>query len=492
MDEKVTESASPIEKSKAILSSDPWASLKFYTDLTPTTPPISTDPTGLLQPNFLYRGRVNYFSKFNKELDSPERTRSIQQELRTLVARWLKMQNVSVLLGAGASKYATGFVASGLFDHLSALISTRPSAVTLKAFINYVSKTGEVGKRFEEFLAQISILVRVLDPKQWPIDKLPFSLPVPGLPEGKSVKDHLADLLLDLERGIAILCNVPLPPSPLVSEAGELTPHEAFLAKLVSRDPQQARARIFTTNYDTLLEQAMDRLGIFYSDGFSGTVFRRFNPAAYDLDLHYPGDVTEGRVRRYDKVLQLFKLHGSITWRRSELSAGNPFGIGFELGPLPSSTAVAAEPALFDQALGKGQRLAILPTAAKYGETLAMPFAHLFRSMGQAFREPQTVLFVLGYSGWDAHINRVIEDALTNPGFTCVLVDPAPSAWAINLTVADYGGRVYCFGGEWGKFEFFAKEVMPDIEVLKTELEIAKTLRQLRRTDAKVVEEPTE
>ncbi|MCK4374402.1 MAG: SIR2 family protein [Candidatus Brocadiae bacterium] len=270
---------------------------------------------------------------------------------------------------------------------------------------------------------------------------------------------------------------------------GDPTPHETFLAKLVARDPQYGRARIFTTNYDTLVEQAMDRLGILYWDGFTGTVSRRLNPAAYDLDLHYPGEVTEGRVRRYDKVLHLYKLHGSINWRRSDQSAQNPYGIGFDLRPLPTKDEVGSEKAAkgrsaedsFSSIFAHGESLAILPTSTKYGESLAMPFAHLFRAMGQALREPQTVLVVVGYSGWDAHINQMIEDALTNPGFTCVIVDPCPSGWAQSLCHADYCGRVYCFGGEWGTFEFFAQHVLPDLEVLKTELAVAKTLRDLRQ-----------
>ena len=61
----------------------------------------------------------------------------------------------------------------------------------------------------------------------------------------------------------------------------------------------------------------MDRLGILYSEGFTGTVTRRFNPSAYDLDYYYPGELGEGRVRRYHKVAHLYKLHGSTNWRKS-------------------------------------------------------------------------------------------------------------------------------------------------------------------------------
>lgn len=96
---------------------------------------------------------------------------------------------------------------------------------------------------------------------------------------------------------------------------------------------------------------------------------------------------------------------------------------------------------------------------------------------------------IIGYGGWDEHINRLVEDALTNPGFTCVFIDPSPSAWARKLAHADACGRVYCLGGPWGKFENFAQYILPDIEVLNTELKIAKTLRDLRRYQGETVQQ---
>ena len=76
----------------------------------------------------------------------------------------------------------------------------------------------------------------------------------------------------------------------------------------------------------------------------------------------------------------------------------------------------------------------------------------------------------------------MVEDAQTNPGFICVFIDPKPLQWALRLCGADYCGRVYCFGGQWGTFETFSDQVMPDLEALSTDLEVAKTLRELQRT----------
>lgn len=469
---------------------DSWSELQLYTNLSTSFPEIVSASNQKLQPCFLFRGKENWLSHFRECNNGDEKIRCIRQEVRALSARWLKMQNVCVLMGAGASKYITDFVGSGLYERVRKLLDNRNSCKTLDSLLKYASKPDEIGKRFEEFLSQLSALSCLLEVERWPIDKLRIDIPLEKNDDKSKLHENLREVTLDLERAIAVRCNVFLPSDDLFTNEKELTPHEYFLAKLVARDPQSGRARIFTTNYDTLIEQAMDRLGILYFDGFTGTVNRRFNPAAYDLDIHYPGEVTEGRVRRYDKVLHIYKLHGSINWRRSLIGVQNPYGILFDNRPLPTVSEIISDlnknssinNDLLSRVFGESQSLAIFPTAAKYGESLAMPYAHLFRSMGQTLLEPQTVLFILGYSGWDSHINQMVEDALTNPGFSCVIVDPNPSKWARTLCNADYCGRIYCFGGEWGKFEFFSNQILPDLEVLKTELSVSRTLRDLQRS----------
>jgi hypothetical protein len=453
--------------------------LRLFAETTPVLPSVSKEGDKY-QPCYLFRGQENWLSRLKGE-----RIEAIKQEVRALVARWLKMQNVCILMGAGASHYVGGFGGEGLYDRAKSLLDSRPSNKTLATLLKFCSDPEKIGTNFESFLSQLSLLVRLASKSDWPLDKLPVDALLKQL--GKLQNTEFEDLLLDFARAIAISCNLTLPPSPLLLADAPLTPHETFFAKLVARDPQHGRALLFTTNYDTLPEQAMDRLGIYYCDGFSGTVTRYFNPGAYDLDLHYPGETTEGRVRRFDKFIHIYKLHGSINWRRSSPTAHSPYGILFDPAKLPSHSDVVnaeekARDSLLTGVFSKRESLAILPTSAKYGETLAMPYAHLFRSIAHALRQPQTVLFVIGYSGWDTHLNQVILDGLTNPGFTCVITNPVPSKWAKTLCNADFSGRVYCFGGEWGKFEFFAKFVMPDLEILKTDLAIARTLRDLKST----------
>jgi hypothetical protein len=441
------------------------------------------------QKAIILRGRDNWLNRFVSQSNAATADEAIREEVQALFARWLRMQNLCVLMGAGASYYVTKALNANLLDSAAKLLVGRRSEKTLSRVRELASQPEAPGKRIEQFLSQLVGFVTLFDSKELPLDKAPF--PAFDLEPASGETNHgvLRDLLLDLERAVAATCNVDLPDSALATWSDDsITPHENFLSKLMARDPQDGRAKLFTTNYDTLLEQAMDRLGILYCDGFTGTVGRKFNPAAYDLDHYYPGELGEGRVRRYHKFVQLYKLHGSINWRKtSEPKAGDPYGVRFDSRPVLRHEEVIAAGDdgarnRLDEIFSPGEGLAILPTTAKFGQTLTMPFAHLFRSFGHALQQTQTVLFVIGYGGMDEHVNQMIHDALVNPGFTCVIVGPSPSDWAKRLCLADYCGRVYFVGGPWGYFETFAEYLLPDLEALKTDIAVARTLRELRST----------
>ncbi len=431
----------------------------------------------------LYRGRENWSGRVwdsDKEPTEDERD-DIYQEVRALSSNWIKMQNLTLLMGAGASKCVLNFVGKDIYEKIKKHIGNRPSKQTLEKIEKMSSLPNKINFNFEEFLSQLNILEKVLSGTNVPLDKMSECFKITnGL---KS--DELKKLIKDIQRIIISIFNVELCNSCLTAKASEeniILPHEAFFAKLLSRDPQQGRIKVFTTNYDTIIEQSLDRLRIQYFDGFSGTVNRRFDPSSYDLDLYYPGDISEGHVRRYDKVLHLYKLHGSINWRRSNIIAGDPFGIYFDSGKFPNEKDIEKDNSKIDAILQvEDECLGILPVSSKYAETMTMPYAHLFRAMLGSLKQPQTVCFLIGYRGWDEHINKIIEDSLANSTFNCIIIDPFLSDWTYNLLKNDLCGRVYAFLGEWAKFEEFSLNVLPDLSVLETDIRIAKTLRELQK-----------
>jgi hypothetical protein len=278
---------------------------------------------------------------------------------------------------------------------------------------------------------------------------------------------------------------------PTAASANEIAPHLAFLSKLVARDSNLGRIHLFTLNYDTLFEQALEALGVQHFDGFSGRAEAKFDPSVYGLDIYYPGEIAEGRVRRFDKFLHYYKLHGSIHWHvvEDELRSRHP------------NLAIVDKYQSADQEK-KGEELqkiiaalpsvGILPTSNKFTQTLSMPYAHLFRLFQIRLSAPQTFLLVLGYGFGDDHITRMIETALMNPSLVMLVVEPNPDSPTIKRiqSYKDLGKRAFVLTSsreafaakqfEKATFDDFARSIMPDVQWLDDFLRLRRFEKQIR------------
>jgi hypothetical protein len=240
--------------------------------------------------------------------------------------------------------------------------------------------------------------------------------------------------------------------------------YKDLLRKVLTRPLNLKRTNLFTLNYDTLVEQAADAEGVVLIDGFVGTVRRIFRPESYDQDLYFPAETTEGRVHRLDRVAHLYKLHGSITWTGEEPDWDNPYGV-VSHGDGPTDE----RPVL------------IYPTPAKFGETLGMPYAELFRRFAAAVVRPQSTLFVLGYGFGDEHVCAIVRQALANPSFTLIIADPDPKSDFVQRLRAECDRRVWVFSGEtFGTFAGFVKHVLPDLSDEEVRRKVMATHRALR------------
>lgn len=397
--------------------------------------------------------------------------------LQALIAEWLRMENLVVLTAAGCS------VGDGLGGKTMAKLEL--------AVLGTLEKHPEIPDEAKKLVSGRLTEVMFGDPigfEAW----LSFVVNAyhlatsPGSPFGgltwqedaKPSTDDLKWLINHLGRSIFAECALTLPP---ISEGSatptKIPPHLAFLAKLVARDSNLGRANLFTLNYDTLFEQALELLGIQYFDGFSGRAEARFDPSVYGLDIYYPGEVAEGRVRRFDKFLHLYKLHGSIHWRaeRDELRARHPSLLPFAAYRELTEDQRAQQ---LDRLTDGTGPIGILPTANKFAQTLSMPFAHLLRSFQVRLSAPQTFLLVLGYGFGDDHVTRIIETALMNPSLVMLVVEPNPKSPTIKriqeykelgrrafvLTATDTAFAVTPF--KVASFDDFAKSIMPDVQWL--------------------------
>ena len=93
--------------------------------------------------------------------------------------------------------------------------------------------------------------------------------------------------------------------------------HQDFIRKLTARKPSDPRVQLYTTNYDTLFEQAAQRMNYTIIDGFSFSYPRIFNGTNFDHDIVFREHT---RIKQEESfvpnVIQLFKLHGSIDWEK--------------------------------------------------------------------------------------------------------------------------------------------------------------------------------
>lgn len=170
----------------------------------------------------------------------------------------------------------------------------------------------------------------------------------------------------------------------------EVNNHSAFVSALFNRSQagvaeRRKAVRLFTTNYDTLLEDALALGGFSYWDGFSG------GAVAY-RSHSYGGEEPNLRERAH-----VIKLHGSIDWHLGEDDRVWRVRDG-ELYPKKIS------------------RVLIYPQSTKYLATQRDPFAAQFDLFRRALcSAEENVLVTCGYSFGDEHINQEIELAVQRP-----------------------------------------------------------------------------
>lgn len=248
--------------------------------------------------------------------------------------------------------------------------------------------------------------------------------------------------------------------------------HEAFIKKLLQRPNNLKRVNLFTTNYDMAFDYALDNLGVQYINGFMGVHNRCFRPEVYDYDIYYPGQSVTGKVHRAEKVIKYYKIHGSLSWMSTEPSVSNTYGIK----EIPLSDTFG---------LKDNNELMIYPCVSKKSFTLDLPYSELFRQFSQAINQPQSVLFCIGYSFYDEHINDIIKQALSIPSFTLIIANYSPTfdkespiekLRALEdkrIIILDYDNK------DISTFTGFVKNIMPDLYEEEEIEAIAETKRKL-------------
>lgn len=392
-------------------------------------------------------------------------TTSEPQTVREHLSSLLQVKNLVVLLGSGAS------------FHLG---SPKTRDLTNTQVLDLITEAGsEPTEEDQELLATINPtdsgdLEELLNGLQLAASLAAqagqTSVTLGSSPEAKSFpKGQVDGLRRRINRALGEACRLPKPGRKLEApfDTDPLLAHRTFLSRIVrNRRANLPRPRIFTMNYDLLIESALDELGYPYIDGFSGTVDRRLNVAFYGLDFHRVETTTQSVLARAEGVLYLHKIHGSLNWRSS---IDRDRLTGLESLEVKQSDAPAEDDEL----------VLIYPTSAKEGDTLAYPYSDLLRLLGDAVQQEDTAVIVAGYGFADPHINRLLLRSLaTNAALSVLVVDPyavledadmasltsedrqrkfgdlsvTPKKTAIAALAAASDSRIAVLTGEQGKF----------------------------------------
>jgi len=315
----------------------------------------------------------------------------LSEKYKLKVKKYLELENVSVLTGAGTS------------FHLGApVIRTIPDELKMQC-------TEEISKYFkEEDKPSFEDLFNCLQADRYMRIK-----------KGTCICD-IKTSIVKMQKWLFKNCNTE---KTIMSESyrsdnklqkNRYHYHEMFIKKLLQRPNNLKRANLFTTNYDMAFDYALDNLGVHYINGFMGVHNRCFRPEVYDYDLYYPGQSVTGKVHRAEKVLKYFKLHGSLSWLSTEPNVPNTYGIK----EIPLNDEFQPD---------ENREMMIYPCVSKKSFTLDLPYSELFRQFSQAIIQPQSVLFCLGYSFYDEHINDIIKQALSIPSFTLIIANYSPT-----------------------------------------------------------------
>ncbi len=169
--------------------------------------------------------------------------------------------------------------------------------------------------------------------------------------------------------------------TPDLSTITDELPHRKF-SRWLSKTSRQNPVEIFTVNYDVLFEDSLEAERIPTFDGFVGCYRPFFHPDA---------------LRRLDTApganwTRLWKMHGSVTWRRIE-QAGR-------------YRVIRGEPNL------EGEM--IFPSFQKYDESRLQPYSAFTDRLSRFLEQDDALLIVAGFSFGDEHINNLIFETLEN------------------------------------------------------------------------------
>ena len=321
-------------------------------------------------------------------------------ELRAHLATLLRLENVGLLLGAGASVAAGGKTMLGLWRDFCAASPTEAAWLASNNFVDASTVSDGSSTPNAPDVEALGDRLEIAY-SEWQRQSNP------DLNQLAKVRAQLSKAVV---RAAILKREWWSSPGGAEADAEQLAHHRSVLQKFIAaRQPGQAAPWVFTTNYDLAIEWAAESIDLQVINGFLGIHGRRFSPQSFDLGYRNTQARGEARFGVYN--VYLAKLHGSLTWREEDAQI-------YELQALHAWSLIEAFLANPDATeLG----LMVMPRAAKYMQTVGYVLGELFRRFSEFLSRPQSALIVCGYGFGDEHINRLLRSALLNPTLQLII-----------------------------------------------------------------------
>lgn len=240
----------------------------------------------------------------------------------------------------------------------------------------------------------------------------------------------------------------------LSSSDSDISAYKELLRKLARRRTRDPRLKVFTTNYDMCFETASSELGMMVVDGFSYTRSRRFDGQYFNYDVVNRASEEHSFIQG---VIQLYKLHGSVSWQR----------VGQDIyevqAPSPESACL------------------VYPAKGKYQQAFIQPHLELLSRYLEFLRQPNACLVVSGFGFNDDHLSEPILSAIkSNPSLKLVITDFA--ACEQTKTGSRYWKELESCGGDVtfinASFKQLAK-LIPNLKALSPAEQLGKDVQRL-------------
>lgn len=165
--------------------------------------------------------------------------------------------------------------------------------------------------------------------------------------------------------------------------------HSIFINTVSHLVKTPSKLTIVTTNYDTLIEDAAESIKYTIIDGFSFARKAYFDGDMFEWNLVKDIENVKTRELEYKKnIINLLKLHGSLTWERDEN------------GIIRKDKSEVKTPIM------------VFPSSNKYMQSYQDPYFELFTKFQELLKRPNTLLITSGFSFADNHISQMIIQAI--------------------------------------------------------------------------------